>query len=52
LLIIAVVLQRGIAAITSVTTAQCTCMNVTDAVGYSNALLLNLSDNLLKLSSI
>ena len=51
MLVIAVVLQRGITAITGITTNGLDGrMNVADAASYSSVLLLNLSDNLLEQS--
>jgi hypothetical protein len=44
-LVTAVALQKGITAITSITTVECIWKDVTDAMHYITALLLNLSDN-------
>ena len=43
-------LQKGITAITSITTVECIWKDVTDAMHYITALLLNLSDNYQKMN--
>ena len=43
-MVTAVALQKGITAITGITTVECILKDVTDAMHYITALLLDLSD--------